>query len=277
MKKAPFNFREWLIASTYRTPFINFIFSTQDFVAPKFVNFEEYRSNIQKYNEMYIAEPVFNRNIHTVKLMPRNEKIKYLLLDVGLSFNKTYANNPQRLGNLLIIVDETPTYFEIIFINTPELYEEDSYVVKRFQKDDSYFDNNMQNLSFLFIYYSLVTNGISVISRKKIEFLNSHNVYYLTIKEQKEIFKRTKPFESTFSLIKRFFIIIILFIFPIVSSNYVYFDYKTVLEKNIKRENNDISNSIQKLKGEVLSLQKEYKFMRDNVKDNRNYFNKDLK
>jgi len=56
IKKKSFNFREFLISSTYKTPFLNFIFSTKDFIAPKFMDFEIFRTNQVEYNKKYISE-----------------------------------------------------------------------------------------------------------------------------------------------------------------------------------------------------------------------------
>ena len=218
-EKKGFNFREWLISSTYKTPFINFIFSTKDFITPKFIDYEFFRTNQSQLNKKYIYEEILDNKQHIMAVMDKKEKIKYNLLDVAKSFNQTFKYNKDRKDNLLIIVDDSKDYFEIIFINTLELYEESSYKKKHFNKNNKFFENNMNNLSFLFAYYSLVTNGISVISKKKIDFLKSHNVYYLTLKEQKDIFKRTIPFERISTKLFRYFIMIFLFLELIALKN----------------------------------------------------------
>jgi len=274
MKNKGFSFREFLISSTYKTPLINFIFSTEDFIVPKFVNYEEYRTNLQSYNNKYVCEPVLTHEVQTVKLMDSSLKSKYLLLDVAKAFNETFHNISNRKNNLLIIVDETKDFFEIIFINTSEVYEEYSYVMKRFEKDDRFYENNMKNLSFLFVYYSLITTGISVISKKRISFLDSHNVYYLTLKEQQNILQKVKPFEKSYVSLFRFINIMLLLFIPIITINYTYFSYKNNLEKSFKAKNQNLNNSIQKIDLENNKLKTEYETIMNNIKDKREFYKK---
>jgi hypothetical protein len=277
MKNNRFSFKEWLIVSTYKTPFINFIFSTEDFVKPKFSNYEEYRTNAQTFNSKYITEAILTHEVQTVKLMDKELKSKYLLLDVGLGFNSAFYNVSERKNNLLIVVDDTEEYFEIIFINTSELYEEYSYVVKRFDKNDNYYENNMKNLSFLFVYYSLVTNGISVISKKKVSFLDSHNVYYLSKKEQQNIFKKIRPFEKGYTTFFKSINILFLFFFPLLVSTFLFFHYKTEMEKDYNNKNKTIYNQNLNLDVEISKLKNEYNAIISNIKDKRDYYEKGSK
>lgn len=272
MNNNGFSFRELLISSTYKTPLINFIFSTEDFVVPKFINYEEYRTNLQSYNSKYICEPILTHEVQTVKLMDINLKSKYLLLDVAKSFNEVFYKIDSRKNNLLIIVDETKDFFEIIFINTAEIYEEYSYVMKRFDKNDKFYENNMKNLSFLFVYYSLITTGISVISKRKISFLDSHNVNYLNIFEQQKILKKVKPFEKQYVSIFRFINIFLLFFIPIIGINYSYFTYKNSLEKSYKTKNQNLNSNIQKLDIENKKLKNDYDAILNNINDKREFY-----
>lgn len=270
------NFREWLISSTYKTPFINFIFSTKDLIIPKFLDFEEYRNNIQKYKKKYICHEILNLErqiIKSVEDIPEN-KTKYLLLDIGLAYNELFKNNEKRKNNLLIIVDNTDEYFEIIFINTPDLYQNDySYVRKKYYKNEEFFEKNLKNISFLFMFYSFVTNGISVISKNKIDFLNDQDVYYLTKNEQKEIFKKMKPFEHTRTTIFRFINIFFFFLLPFIMIDYTYFNYKFNLDKNIKIENRKLHNQIINNENDINKLKNKYNNMLGNIKDKRKFFN----
>jgi len=117
------------------------------------------------------------------------------------------------------------------------LYEESSYVIKRFNKKDEHYEKNMNNLSFLFVYYSLVNTGISIISQNKINSLSKQKVYYLTKKEQKDIFKRTKPFENSASMIFRGIICLFLFLLPLISLNTLFFNYRIQTSKEIRINN----------------------------------------
>jgi len=276
-EKKGFNFREWLISSTYKTPFINFIFSTKDFITPKFIDYEFFRTNQSQLNKKYIYKEILDNKQHIMAVMDKKEKIKYNLLDVAKSFNQTFKYNKDRKDNLLIIVDDSKDYFEIIFINTLELYEESSYKKKHFNKNNKFFENNMNNLSFLFAYYSLVTNGISVISKKKIDFLKSHNVYYLTLKEQKDIFKRTIPFERISTKLFRYFIMIFLFLLPLITSTYLFFNYRLETKKNIINTNKNYTFQINKMKRDIKKLNLKKQELFKIIKDKRIRYKKDLK